>query len=151
ALVANVGRLEFRVLANSHDDKDAITDAERMINKDKDVDAKLAQEIKDAQAKGLPPPGPRDPDGNPKRYTITVARGFKMNVTYSWVELGMTERASLNLDNAARTDATRNRAWQEAFLNRDKAVKLPDRGTGVGGQTEYLLQGALFYSRKCED
>src|SRR5205823_4892091 len=96
-LIAKVGRLEFRVLANSHDDKEAIEDATRMINKDVQVNPTLDQEIKDAQAKGLPPPGPRDADCNPKKYTLTLARAFKSTVTYSWVELGQLERVSLSL------------------------------------------------------
>lgn len=150
-LVAKVGRLEFRVLANSHDDKEALADTERMLNKDVLIDAKLAQEIKDAQAKGLPPPGPRDADGSPKRYKLTLARNQPSIVTYSWVELGQIERASLNLDNAAKTDAQRNRAWTEASLHRDQALKLPARSFATGGQQEYLLQGALYFSRKCED
>ncbi len=72
-------------------------------------------------------------------------------MTYSWVELGQLERRSLNLDNAARTDPQRNRAWNEAALHRGEALKLPEPGPGAGGQSQYLLQGALFYSRKCED
>jgi SecD/SecF fusion protein len=148
-LVAKVGRLEFRILANYNDDKDAIEDAKRMINTDAQADPNLDKEIKDDQAKGLPPPGPRDTDGNPKKYTVTVARGAKSTVTYSWVELGQIERRNLHLDNASRTDAQWNRAWNEAALNRGKALRLPEQTGGV--QPHYLLQGALFYSRKCED
>jgi SecD/SecF fusion protein len=149
-LVAKVGRLEFRILANSLDDKEAIEDAMRMINNDWQADPKLEKEIKDAQSKGLAPPGPRDAAGDPKKYTITVARNNKSTVTYSWVELGPLERRSLHLDNASRTDSQWNRAWNEASFNRGKALKLPDIG-GAGAQTRYLLEGALFYSRKCED
>jgi SecD/SecF fusion protein len=149
-LVAKVGRLEFRILANSHDDKAAIDDAMQMINKDS-ANPELAKELADAQAKGLPPPGPREPDGTPKRYTITLARGYKSTVTYSWVELGQLERKSLNLDNAAKNDPQRNRAWVAAYSNRGKALKLPEPTLNAAGQQQYLLQGALFYSRKCED
>jgi SecD/SecF fusion protein len=149
-LVAKVGRLEFRILANSHDDKDAIEKATAMLNKEFQTNPQLAQEIKDDQAKGLPPPGPRDEDGNPKKYTINLARGNKSIVTYSWMELGQTERRDLNLDNAAKNDATRSRAWVEASLHRDQALKLLS-GYAGGGSQQYLLQGALFFSRKCED
>ena len=149
-LIAKVGRLEFRILANSHDDKEAIEDAKRMLNKDPLSNPLLDQEIKDDQAKGLPPPGPRDQDGNLKKYTINLARTNKSVVTYSWVELGQTERRDLNLDNAAKNDATRSRAWIEASLNRNKALTLPS-GFSSGGTQQFLLQGALYFSRKCED
>jgi SecD/SecF fusion protein len=150
-LVAKVGRLEFRIIANWNDDKEAIQDAERMINKDVQTNPELEKEIKDAQSKGLPLPGPRDADGNPKKYTITVARGAKSNVTYSWVELGQLERHTLKLNNAARTDPQRMRIWNEAALHRNQAARLLDPYTAGSVQQEYMLQGALFYSRKCED
>ncbi len=150
-LVAKVGRLEFRILANQNDDKEAIDDALRMLNKDRETDPNLDKEIKDDQSKGLPPPGPREPDGSPKKYNLTLARGFKSTVTYSWVELGQLERRSLNLDNAAKTDSQRNRAWVAASLARDRALQLPEPGYSAAGQEQKLLQGALFYSRKCED
>ena len=69
-------------------------------------------------------------------------------MTYSWVELGMQERRALNLDNGARTDSSRNAAWVFAANNRNKAAQLPEV---VGNSDRLLLQGALFYSRKCED
>jgi SecD/SecF fusion protein len=154
-LVSKIGSLEFRILANDTDDHAAEDDVIKMINAVKQGDERgvgadpgLAGELKENAEKGLPPPGPRDPSTKePKIYTIKTARGSTSRVTYSWVELGTTERKSLNLDNAARTDATRNIAWHKAAVERNRAVKLPQ---GIG-TNEYLLQGALFYSRKCED
>src|SRR5205807_272088 len=81
-LVAKVGSLEFRILANGVDDKAAIEDAKSFINSNNpDVQAKL----KEAQDKGLPPPVPktRTLEGDVKRYTINLSHGNKSEVTYS--------------------------------------------------------------------
>jgi SecD/SecF fusion protein len=146
AMVAQVGRLEFRILANSHDDIQAIEAAQRMINEERAVDPKLDQEIQDAQNQGLPPPGPRNDDGEPRKYDLILARGQKSTVSYSWVELSEAERRSLNLDNAARDDPRRDAAWKEAFAHRGKARQLPETHEGA-----LMMQGALFYSRACKD
>ncbi|MSQ94316.1 MAG: protein translocase subunit SecD [Gemmataceae bacterium] len=140
-LVQQVGSLEFRILANANDDKAAIDDMKKMINLDRAADA----ELKETREKGLPPPTLRD-GKEPRRYTIVTARTEKSTVTYSWVELGRQERKALNLDNAARTDSSRSVAWHKAAGARDRVAELPD----LGGETS-MLQGALFFSRKCED
>jgi SecD/SecF fusion protein len=150
-MLSRIGRLEFRILANGHDDKDAIDDTMRMINRDREADAMLDQEIKDAQNEGLPPPGPRDADGNLRKYTVTLARGLKSTVTYRWVELGQMERRDLNLDNAARDDPQRTHVWAEAALHRGEARPLRDIIQGDLDSFRALLAGALFYSRPCED
>ncbi len=149
-LVSKVGSLEFRILANSHDDSKAIEDAKKLIN-DAIKDSEAGNEIAAAQEKGLPPPGPREKEGKEfkaKKYEIITARGAKSIVTYSWVELGPEERRSLNLDNSARTDGARNSAWHEARRRRNTAAQLPE----IAGSTErFMLQGSLFYSRECKD
>ena len=151
-LVSKVGSLEFRILANAKDDSEAIADAQKQINPDIRT-PEDTKDLQDAQDKGLPPPGPRKKENNQflqKIYTIKLARGTESRVTYSWVELGPEERRALNLDNAARTDASRNTAWHEAarLRNLGKAGPLPV----IAGSTEqYLLQGAIFYSRECKD
>ena len=96
-LVAKVGRLEFRILANAHDDKEAIAFSEQMLNVQKDNDAKLAQEIKDAQAKGLPPPGPR------ANRTTAAPR----NSTRSAWPQGLQKRGDLQLGRAGPNRAPR--------------------------------------------
>jgi SecD/SecF fusion protein len=142
-LVAKVGKLEFRILANSNDDQKGIEAAQEMINNpNKDV----KRELEEDQRKGLPPPAPTG------RYTIDLARSAKSAVTYVWVELGPQERRQLNLDNAAKNDPARNAAWVEAKNNRNRAVLLPDpAGGGATGARRYLLEGALFYSREAKD
>jgi SecD/SecF fusion protein len=148
-LVSKVGSLEFRILANSDDDKAAIEDCALVINS-AGANPDVLKEIEAAQQKGLPPPVKREmrqDELKSKKYTIVTAKGVKSTVTYSWVELGPTERKSLNLDNAARTDATRNVAWSYAAVKRNQAEKLPQSG----GTERFLLQGSLFYSRECKD
>ena len=150
-LVAKVGSLEFRILANSEDDKAAEKDAETMINELALSNTNLQQELKDDQERGLPPPGPREGTGKePKIYDIELPRSQKSKVTYSWVELGPQERRMLGLDNAAEFDPSRNQVWLEAKIKRGKATKLKEP-RGTTGAARFLLQGALFYSRKCED
>jgi SecD/SecF fusion protein len=146
-LVAKVGSLEFRILANGVDDKAALEDAKSLINSNNpEVQAKL----KDAQEKGLPPPAPhqRGLDGELKHYTINLPRNNKSEVTYSWVELGPQERKQLNLDNAARNDPTRSENWFLMDRARGQAVQIqPPRS----GDNRPIFQGALFYSRECKD
>jgi SecD/SecF fusion protein len=148
-LVAKTGLLEFRILANSVDDKEAIKDAREMINVRAENDAALQKELKKLQEKGLPPPGPRKIGAKePTVYEIQLAKNNKSQVTYSWVELGPQERRMLNLDNAAEKDPERNKTWLEAKKFRDKATTLKDPSSAAD---RLLLQGALFFSRKCED
>ena len=148
-LVAQTGLLEFRILANSVDDKDAIKDAREMINVRAENDAALEKELKELQEKGLPPPGPRNIGAKePTVYEIQLAKNNKSQVTHSWVELGPQERRLLDLDNAAEKDPERKKTWLEAKRYRDMATTLKDPFSSTG---RLLLQGALFFSRKCED
>src|SRR5436305_1635667 len=52
-LIQQQGRLEFRILANRNDDKDAIAAAEEYMK-----DPKNAERLKDLNVKGEPPPPP---------------------------------------------------------------------------------------------
>jgi SecD/SecF fusion protein len=155
-LVAKVGSLEFRILANSVDDAAAEKDAADLINNKAFLDPKITKEVEEAQEMGKPPPGPRVPgSSDPKVYDIQLPRNQKSTVTYSWVELGPQERRQLNLDNAAEHDPLRNKTWLAAAKERkDKkgkggATTLPDLSDPQGHRQ--LLQGALFYSRPCVD
>jgi SecD/SecF fusion protein len=146
-LVAKVGSLEFRILANSVDDKVAIDEAKSLINSNNpDVQAKL----KEAQEKGLPPPAPhqRGLEGELKPYTIKLPRNNESKVTYSWVELGPQERRQLNLDNAARNDPTRSELWFLVDRARGQALQIiPPKSV----DNRPMFQGALFYSRESKD
>src|SRR5262249_20005867 len=100
-LVSKVGLLEFRILANSEDDKAAIEDAMKLINSGTPEVNKALEEV---QRKGFPPPGPRTQGltGEPKVYDLVLAKGAKSHVTYSWVELGPAELRQLKLDAASK-------------------------------------------------
>ena len=145
-LVAKVGSLEFRILANGVDDPAAIADAKNLINSpDPDVQAKL----KELQEKGLPPPAPhvQKLQGDLKRYMIDLPNGNKSEVTYSWVELGKKMRHELHLDNAARNDPTQSDAWYVVHRSLGQAMQI----VLPRSDNKPLFQGALFYSRECKD
>jgi len=143
-LVARVGSLEFRILANSTDDAKAIEDAKKLINQ-----TAQPEELKKLGQEGRLPPAPMNADGKPEFYTLKLPRNQKSRVSYSWVELGKQERRQLGLDNAAQNDAKRNKFWnQMAGVNRGKAMQLEEPSSTRGKK---ILQGALFYSRECKD
>jgi SecD/SecF fusion protein len=148
-LISKVGSLEFRILANSVDDKEAEQDATEMLDK-ADSDPQLKAELDDDQNNGLPPPPPRKPGTKePKVYTIKLRGGNSM-VTYSWVELGQRERQDLHLNNNALQELGGGQAWSYLAARRKKATKIPLTGSAEA-EGKYLLQGALFYSRECQD
>ena len=129
-LVAQTGLLEFRILANSVDDREAIKDVQEMINVRAENDAAFQKELKQLQEKGLPPPGPRKIGAKePTVYEIQLAKNNKSLLTYGWVELGPQERRLLGLDNAAEKDPERNKTWLEAKKSRGKATTLKDPST----------------------
>lgn len=137
--VTKVGRLEFRILANDMDDREAIADAVRIFEEDR-----YRKDIDKSAERGLPPPGPKNHDGTLKRYTVAT-KTAPSHVTYSWIELGPQERRQLNLDNAAEHDATRNNVWNQAKARRNLAGQLKFNKD----DHHKMLQGALFYSRAC--
>ncbi len=144
-LVSKVGSLEFRILANDFDDKDAIAAAKALLEREAAND----EQLQELQNKGLPPPAPMRPDDptRPQVFELSLARGTKSKVTYAWVELGPQMRRQLGLDNAAETDPQRNRHWLEAKKYRGRQAHPLTNFSGKG----FLEQGALFYSRECKD
>ncbi len=156
ALISKDGTLELRMLANAIDDvavigaREGAGDARLAIN-DAGNDPVAAKELEDAQQQGLPPPPPREIRGGErksKKYQIATAGGIKSAVTYSWVELGPQELRSLNLDNAAENDPTRNAAWLAASKRRNQALQLRPSDDKLA---PLLLEGALFFSRECKN
>lgn len=137
SMIAKVGRLEFRILANATDDFEAIERAKQILN-----DGGLANELQFLQERGLPPPTPL-----PQVYTIKVGPHTSL-ITYGWVELGPHERRALNLDNDAEKDPARNSAWLKAKENRGRATTL---NFADAGPERTIHHGALFYSRECKD
>jgi SecD/SecF fusion protein len=147
-LIAKVGKLEFRILANSHDDKQAIDDAKDLLGTEgKPPTPEMARILKERQEKGLPPLAPRT-SAKHGVYKINLARGANSFVTYTWVELGPQERQQLGLHNNAKNEPGRGAAWSYLATRRNLAVQL----TLPGDNTQrFMLQGALFYSRECLD
>src|SRR5262245_13253845 len=142
-LVAKVGSLEFRILANEQDDADGIKEAMAWVNNPAN-----AQKLRERQRDGLPPPGPLvEGTEDQKIFKISLARGEPSHVTYSWVELGPQARRDLSLDNAAEhaPEVYRSRMWQEARSHRDKAAQLKDP------QGKKPWHGALIDSGRAED
>ena len=82
-LIQQQGRLEFRILANKNDDKDAIAAAEEYMK-----DPKNADRLKDLNVKGEPPPPPTQ---NGDRYFTVNLHDESTRQEYSWVEMGKEE------------------------------------------------------------
>ncbi len=123
-LVRQVGVLEFRILANSVDDRDAVAEATRLLN---GLEGKADRDLRAKQ--GLPPPPPRD------TYTVRVNDSTVDNVGYEWVELGKEELDTLHLSRAyaaadtlppqragdRSSEADRMAAFQQVSAQREKA------------------------------
>jgi SecD/SecF fusion protein len=143
-LVAKVGLLEFRILANSKDDAKGIEAASSLLNNESPL---LKEELLKLSEQGLPPPGPRNQDGKPESFQVDLPRNNKSLLTYSWVECGPQERKQLGLNNDAQFDPKRNYNWKSAPGTEGVFQIADPRGPNFGKS----LQGALFYKRPCKD
>jgi hypothetical protein len=128
-LVRHTGLLEFRVLANGHDDGPALEAAAKFLAASR-ADPARREALGQIAEQGLPPPAPGAAFPTPLG-----------TFTYSWVEAGRDQCRELHLDNAAEKDEAVNRLWKVAAAARAKgeAVAVPD------------LDGALLFSRECRD
>jgi SecD/SecF fusion protein len=146
-LIAQVGSLEFRILANTQDDKEAVDDARRELAElAKDPAGKA--ELDRKAATGEPPPRPTHLDAEGKRtdlYNVTLQGGQPHQFSYSWVELGRQERHQLGLDNAAANDEKRSGLWRLAAQARERGETL------LLDSTNSALQSAVLYSRVCQN
>ncbi len=134
-LIQQQGRLEFRILANGTDDKDAIDRAAEYV-RNADNQEKLA----DLEKKGLPPPDPTAQDGSPT-FSVTLS-GETVNYAYQWVQIGKEYLYQLGLNNAAGDSPATAGLWKMVATARDKeAVHWPPPG---GNQF-------LLYSRTISD
>jgi SecD/SecF fusion protein len=121
--IARQGSLEFRILANEHDDHDALEAAKQQI---KDSKARLESHA----FKGTAPDPPAV--GGRHEFASAVEPG---RYSYTWVELGRTERQDFGLDNSHSGTPTPGDAWSLAEEARNKGEAVP-------------LRGFLLYSRK---
>jgi len=138
-LVSQQGVLEFRILANDVDDKEAIVETSKLINEDTS-----ALELQKLAEEGKPPPAPTNADGTPKLYLLKLPRGARSRVGYSWLEIGPQERHTHRLDNASQNDPERMKVWQQMAGNkRGTALQMRD------ADGRKILMGGLLYSRVC--
>jgi preprotein translocase subunit SecD len=135
-LIARTGALEFRILANTDDDKEGIDLAKAFFDSVSNNPAEL-EKLKAAATTGNPPPAPRPPDG--KAFHTPLGEH-----AYSWVELGPAERHLYGLDNDAGKNAGPISFWKQMKEAREnnKAVL----HNSVGGAHPY--RNNLFYSRE---
>jgi SecD/SecF fusion protein len=128
ALIAQQGRLEFRILANTTDDNEAVKLAEAYFA---DKGAARKAEIERLAHDDQPPPDPRSPDGEP--FAITV-NGETSHHFYSWVELDKGELYSMHLNSEAANDPKHKSFWDSVAAAR--------------GRGEPMLVGStILYSR----
>jgi SecD/SecF fusion protein len=92
--ISQVGSLEFRILANQHDDARAIELARSYFERAQKNDGLERRALTNAAITGRPPAPPED-NGNP------FISGGLGQFAYSWVELGRSERVTMGLDNAS--------------------------------------------------
>jgi SecD/SecF fusion protein len=112
-LIQQQGRLEFRILANPTDDKEAIEQASKYFT-NPDHQERLA----DLEKKGLPPPEPEAPGGG-KTFSVTL-NGETKEYSYQWVEIGKEYLYQLNLNNDAEGSPIAAGLWKMVAAARDK-------------------------------
>ena len=139
-LIQQQGRLEFRILANDVDDKDAIDAAKAYV-------AAHQNEMETLNVEGKPPPPPtQNGAATGDRLFAVNLNGEGLRYQYSWVEVGKEELYSLQLNSAAETsrdaDPGRERAREEIWREVHEA----------GGKQAFLYTGSqiLLYRRKIE-
>jgi SecD/SecF fusion protein len=130
-LIAQVGNLEFRILANQADDKDGIDAAIKEIDTargdDKDAEKKGGKKLSKLEEWALDGKPPAPPNGG---------KPFPNGYSYHWVELGKQELHSMNLNNVHEFD--KSGYWQSVAQARAQQRTFP---LALGGST------GLLYSR----
>ena len=138
ARLRQVGVLEFRILANSTDDRDGVADAKAVVERAR-TDPKVKQDLEELARRGLPPLPP------PNAYSVTILGSTVDDTTYQWVELSKEERASLGLSNryADAAPAKRRQSDEgtpEWYYPVAKAAREADGGA-------YAKAGVIFEAR----
>jgi SecD/SecF fusion protein len=135
-LVGQQGKLEFKILANPTDDREAIERAEEFF-RNPDNKAKLD----DLERKGLAPPDPL-PQGGGTKFTVKL-NGEDIDYTYTWVMVGKEEIWNLNINNEAENSPIFSAQWKQLAEARSKkeAIRFPPTRT----------PSFLVYSRSIDD
>jgi SecD/SecF fusion protein len=141
-LISRVGSLEFKILANTQDDKAAL-DATRKYYEEASKDRKIQDELDALAVAGKPPTAPVNPDGDPTFPTTNDT----VRHSYTWVELGKSERDYLGLSNEFEKDAEPNSMWKRAAEARAKHEVMALDGGMVRGHLVALEGSPLLFSR----
>jgi preprotein translocase subunit SecD len=132
-LIALSGALDFRIVANTEDDREAIDEARRYFDSLAD-NADEQKKLERAASTGAGPPGPVPPDH--KAFHLDNNLG---DYTYTWIELGPAERHRYGLAND-QEDTPFWKAMDEARQTHKAVLH-----TSGGGGDRYGTH--LFYSR----
>ncbi|HEV3117178.1 MAG TPA: protein translocase subunit SecD, partial [Gemmataceae bacterium] len=140
-LISRVGSLEFRIVANSNDDKDAIEEAKRWFG-EVQKDPKRKAELERLAIAGKAPPAPVNPDGDPTFPVLNdkdKTTDLPVRHSYTWVELGKAERQYLRLANSFAGDSW----WKEVAAAREK-------GDVISIPQNFMQGSPLLYSRSAD-
>jgi SecD/SecF fusion protein len=135
-LIEQQGRLEFKLLANTQDDDEAINAAREWF---KSPAAKA--ELERANARNEPPPPPRREDGSP---LFPVKLPDEPQHTYSWVELAKNELWTLHLNSEA-LERNNMRAVDRSGREVANIQAALDSGQ------PFQMYSSLYYVRKITD
>lgn len=129
-LITQIGSLEFRIVANERDDREAF-DAARTMFRDAQTNASIKRQLENNALEHKPPPRPQ----NGETFSVKLSNGT-YKYSYSWVELGRLERKTLGLSNDQKDDPR----WKAAAEARKEGRPM-------------VLPGmqALLYSREVEN
>lgn len=103
-LITQIGSLEFKIVANERDDREAF-DAARTYFREAKTNAAMKRVLENNAVEHKPPPRPANGEAFPVKLT-----GGTYRYSYSWVELGRLERKALGLNNESQGDPR----WQAA-------------------------------------
>lgn len=124
--ISQQGQLEFCIIANSSDDREAIEAAKRTLKQ-------TTPEALDKLAlQGFAPVPPRNTDGE-RDFTVLL-RGEPFRHSYRWVELGKQEVYTFGLNNSRATDKAPGTMYTMVSEARDRRepVEVPLGGTVTG-------------------
>ncbi len=145
--VKQTGVLEFRVLANTQDDKEAVTDAQKMIDQ---ADEATKLDLKQAAERGLPPSAPIN-----KTYLVKAAGEIELPVTYEWVELGKEEREGLGLSSKYDESPKVIRSTKGDRIEMTNQILAAKRGmthvensAGDRGPSSYLMYSRVMLKKE---
>jgi SecD/SecF fusion protein len=140
-LIAQVGSMEFRILASDADDGPAIEAAKQLFEKAK-TSPSIQSDLEERNRAGKPPPGPTPPEKD----GFLVENKGRFN--YSWIELGKNFRAEMGLDNAAEKVPAPS-VWSTAAEHRAKGE--PYLAVGQKGERVWLYSREIPASRVLPD